>query len=106
MTSARSCRIRSEQLILQALCQGTQEGSIRETAALLLRDYVWQEPLYRVIYEVLLSIHGDNPIVIREQLPSRLTLKGFPDAPWEELFDPQDISKSEVEQLMQDLKVE
>jgi len=95
--------VQTERRVLQALCQGTPQGSIRETAERLLDKYRWQEPLHRVIFEALMSIPTSAPDLIRDQLPSRLTRKGFPDVPWDDLFEPHALSRQEAERLVHQL---
>ncbi len=89
--------------VLQALCQGTPQGSIREETRRLLHSYSWQDQLYQVIYEALLSIPSESPEMIRSQLPARMTRRGFPDFEIEALFTPHARSKAEIEKIMQQL---
>ena len=89
--------------MLQALCQGTPQGSVRATARDMLRTYRWREPLHHVIFEVVLSIPTEAPEVIRDQLPARLTRRGFPDVDIEDLFKPHGLSKEEAEHLIRQL---
>lgn len=96
--------IKTERLVLRALCMGTPEGSVRAAARCLLRDYSWHEPAHRAIFEVLDSLPSDLPEVVRDQLPARLTLKGYPDLDFEDLFRPHSLSKEETERLIQMLK--
>ena len=89
--------------MLQALCQGTPQGSVRATARDLLRTYRWGEPLHHVMFEVILGIPTEVPEVIRTQLPARLTRRGFPDVDIEDLFKPHGLSKEEAERLIRQL---
>jgi hypothetical protein len=95
--------IQTERRVLQALHHGTPQEPVEEAARLTLKDYRWREPSHGVIFEILIGIPGGAPEVIREQLPARLTRKGFPDVDWENILKPQALSKNEVEQLMQEL---
>lgn len=90
--------------MLQVLCQGTAEGSAREAAKRDLRNYRWREPLYQVVFEALMAMPGDAPALIREQLPARLTRKGFPDVNWEQFFEPHTLSLDEAKTLMRELR--
>ncbi len=95
--------IEIERLVLQALCQGTREGPVLEEGKLVLKDYPWRETTHRVVYEVLITLPTDAPEVISDQLPSRLTRRGFPDIPWEDLFKPHSLSRQEAKRLMRRL---
>ncbi len=96
--------VQTEHLVLCALCQGTPEGSVQETARVILQSYHWREPLHQVIFNVLMSIPTESPAMIRNQLPARLTRKGFPDVAWEDFFRPHSLSREEVERLMRQLR--
>ena len=95
--------LETERRVLQALCQGTVEGSVRGTAKLLLRTYRWREPAHQVIFEAVMSIPSEDSAVVRDQLPARVTRKGFPDLEWGSLFRPHRLSKEEAEELMEQL---
>lgn len=96
--------MRTERRVLQALCQGTPQGSVRELGKLILKDYRWREPLHQVVFNVLIDMPTDVPDVIHNQLPARLTRKGFPDVATEDLFQPHSLSKAEAERLMKLLR--
>jgi len=98
-----SDRLKDERRVLQALCQGTPQGSVRATARDILRTYRWREPLHHVIFEVILSIPTEVPEAIRTQLPARLTRRGFPDVEIEDLFKLHGLSKEEAEHLIRQL---
>ncbi len=95
--------IQTECLVLQALCQGTREGSVREAGRRILEDYRWREPTHRVVLEVLMTMPASSPETIRDLLPCRLTRMGFPDVAWEHFFQPHSLSKEEAERLMREL---
>lgn len=103
MPSEPPSAIESERLVLQALCQGTPEGSIRDTAKRLLADYRWREPSHQIIFEVLMSIPTGKPQLLRDQLTTRITRRGFPDLPWESIFAPHNLTKEQAERLMTEL---
>src|SRR3989442_2158806 len=95
--------LETERLVLQALCQGTPEGPVREAGKSLLNDYRWRELLHQLVFEVLMSLPTDSPIFIRDQLAPRLTRRGFPDVEFEDLFKPPSLSKEQAERLMREL---
>lgn len=85
-----------EKLALRALCLGTPEGPVKETVLPMLRDYQWNFQLHQAVFNVLAAISSDNPAIIRQLLPARLTRLGFPDVEWEEFFSPLSLSKDET----------
>jgi len=103
-TSRQTHILEVERRVLGALCQGTPQGSVRATARNILRSYRWREPLHEVIFDVVLSIPTEAPEVIREQLPARLTRRGFPDVDIEDFFKPHGLSKEEAERLIRQLR--
>jgi hypothetical protein len=92
-----------ERLVLSALCQGTPQGQVRESARGILAHYRWREPLHQVVYQVLLAMPFDSPELARQQLPARLTRVGFPDVDVEDLFHPHSLSQAAAEELMHNL---
>ncbi len=95
--------INTERRVLQALCRGTRGGSVRDVGKLLLQNYRWREASHQAIFDALISIPSEDPLVIRDQLPSRITRRGFPDVAWEEIFKAHGLSKDEAERLMRQL---
>lgn len=96
----RLCGI--ERITLQAL---SQENGLREFAREVLRNYRWRDPVHQVIFEILIALpRSSAPAVLREQLPVRLTRRGFPDVTYEDLFQPLDVSIEEAESLMRELR--
>jgi hypothetical protein len=95
--------LETERLILRALSLGTAEGSAREAARRLLGTYRWREPVHGAIYDVLMSLPANDPEFVREQLPARLTRRGFPDFDFADFLKPATLSREEVERLMRQL---
>jgi len=95
--------IEMERQILSALCRAEHGEPLRRLARESLRFYRWREPAHEAIFEVLMALPATSPENIREQLPTRITRRGFPDIPWEQLFLYPAISKSEVEELVRQL---
>ncbi len=67
-----------------------------------LRSYHWSEPLHQVIFDVLASMPGVDPELIREQLPTRLTRRGLPDfdLTW---LQPRALTGKEIKRLIEQL---
>jgi hypothetical protein len=89
-------RIATEQMVLSALCQASGNAA-RKSASRGLQNYHWRHPDHGVIFEALVEIGSGRPEVIREQLPSTLTRKGFPDIEWEALFTRMTFSSEQLE---------
>ncbi|HMD98361.1 MAG TPA: hypothetical protein VKM93_13650 [Terriglobia bacterium] len=96
-------RRQRERLVLSALCQGTPQGPVKESARGILAHYRWREPLHQIVYHVLLAMPFDSPELARQQLPARLTRAGFPDVEVDDLFRPHSLSQAAAEELMHDL---
>ncbi len=95
--------IEMERQILSALCRAEHGEPLRRLARESLRLYRWREPVHEAIFEVLMALPAASPEIIREQLPTRITRRGFPDVPWEQLFQCPAIPMSEAEELVRQL---
>ncbi len=89
-----------ERQVLRALCQGALD---RRASLNTLRNYRWREPLHQVIFDLLINMPGADPELIREQLPARLTRRGFPDfdLAW---FQPHALTRKDIERLIDRLR--
>jgi|SRR5690348_11351645 len=85
-----------EVLVLRLLCAGTSQGAVRENLLPLLSSYPWNSTLHRAIFRAIVSIPSDDPILLRQLLPAKLTRMGFPDVEWEELFVPVSMTSEEA----------
>lgn len=84
-----------EKLVLRVLCVGTREGPVKEELIPPLRGYHWQVRLHQIIFRAIAAIGSDDPAVLRELLPAKLTRLGFPDVEWEEFFASHSLSREE-----------
>ena len=84
-----------EKLVLRVLCRGTPQGPVKEALMPLLRDYRWRAQLHQVIFSALAAIPSDDPAVLRQLLPAKLTRMGFPDIEWQGFFAPHSLSRKE-----------
>lgn len=96
--------VRTELLVLRAMCVAPEQGSVRETGLRLLKDYQWRESLHQTLFHILGRFSTDDPEAIRSLLPSHLTRYGFPDVDYAALFVPHSLSKEKAEFLMARLK--
>ena len=85
-----------EKLALHLMCAGTPQGPVKSALTPLLRGYPWKSHIHHAIFNALAAIPSDDPAVLRQLLPAKLTRMGFPDVEWEELFAPQELSSDEA----------
>lgn len=95
--------LRLEKLALRLLCAGASRGAGRASLLASLRDYSWKSMLHRAIFSAIASIASDDPELLRQLLPAKLTRMGFPDVEWEELFAPLSISSEEAKESVRKL---
>ena len=93
--------VEDERQVLRTLCQGELDRSARLNT---LRGYCWRESLHQVIFDLLMIMPGADAKLLREQLPARLTTRGFPDfdISW---FQPITLANEDVERLIERLRV-
>lgn len=85
-----------EVFVLRLLCAGTSQGAVRDNLLPLLSSYPWNSTLHRAIFKAIVSIPSDDPTLLRQLLPAKLTRMGFPDVEWEELFVPVSVASEEA----------
>ena len=83
-------------MALRMLCGGTSHGDVRDELIPLLRGYVWKSTLHHAIFNAIAAIPSDDPEVLHQLLPAKLTRMGFPDVEWHELFAPPSLSRNEA----------
>ncbi len=91
-----------ERLVLSLLCQPPGDAS-RTKLEQQIATYAWRNHDHQIIFEVLCEIRSKDPQVIREQLPARLTRKGFPDLDVETLFEPLGLDGRSTRELIRSL---
>jgi hypothetical protein len=90
-------RTQLERRILAALCAGTVEGSVREAARTGLARYSWSDAAHQAVFEIVMSFPSMSADALREQLPARLTRRGFPDFDFTSIFRGSVRAAEEVE---------
>ena len=93
-----------EFLVLRVLCSAGTEPEARETARRSLADYRWREPVHQAVFDVIMSFPSASSHALREQMPGRLTRRGFPDFDFESLFVLPEPEPGELEQLIGKLR--
>ena len=90
----------AERAVLQAMCQGTEEGSVWDEGMRLLRSYRFCDIHHQVVFEALQKILSAEPPSIREQLQQRVVLAGFPDLDAQEFFVPHSLGRQQALELI------
>jgi hypothetical protein len=92
-----------ETLVLRVLCTGTPQGPVKDTLPPLLRGYPWKSTLHQAIFNAIAAFPSDDPEILRQLLPAKLTRMGFPDVEWEEIFSPPSLSRDEAIALVRQM---
>ena len=90
----------AERAVLQAMCQGTEEGPVWDEGMSLLRSYRFCDLTHQVVFEALQKILSAEPPIIREQLQQRVVLAGFPDLNAQEFFMPHGLDRKRALELI------
>lgn len=85
---SRQQQLAAEADLLRALCTGGLEGAGRQQALERLARYRFCDGVHQAVFDALREMPSEQPAFIRQELPARLTRKGFPDADFETLFTP------------------
>ena len=97
--------VKTEQLVLRAICLAPAHAAVRETGFRLLKDYRWHEPVHEAIFQSLSRLSAHDPESIRRLLPSYLTRYGYPDVDFAALMVPHGLSENDARRLMKELKL-
>jgi hypothetical protein len=93
-----------ERRVLALLCSRNAEPEAREIARRGLANYRWREPVHQGVFDVIMSFPSAGNRALREQLPGRLTRRGFPDFDFESLFESRESESGELERLIGKLR--
>jgi hypothetical protein len=85
-SSYRELRERSERDALRLLCSDLILPDTRAQLAGMLNERAFGNDLNRVVYEEIVGIGAISARRLRELLPGRVTLRGFPDFDLNELL--------------------
>lgn len=92
-----------ERRVLAILCQSGGEAAVRGQARQLLANYRWSDAAHQAVFEIVMSFPGPSCQALRDQLPARLTRRGFPDFDFQGLFNVSIPSPSNAEEWMREL---
>ncbi|MGH9863641.1 MAG: hypothetical protein ACRD35_09495 [Candidatus Acidiferrales bacterium] len=87
---------REEVDVLRALLSTTLSPRERKKLLALLANYRFADPLHQLIFEALSERPGEKPARLREELPARLTRKGFPEVDFERYLAPPQSPAAEI----------
>jgi len=93
-----------ERRVLCVLCSDGAEREARETARRGLANYHWRLAVHQAVFDVIITFPSVSSRALRDQLPGRLTRRGFPDFDFEELFDLLKPEAGELEELIRKLR--
>jgi hypothetical protein len=96
--------IELERQVLAAVCQESNEGSVRDSARKLLAGYEWHDAAHQAVFGIVMKFAGAPAEALREQLPAYLTLRGFPDFDFDSLFYVRLPPNAETEERMRMLR--
>ena len=82
--------------VLRALLSNALSARERKKLLTLLTNYRFADPLHQLIFEALGERPGEKPDRLREELPARLTRKGFPEVDFENYLAPPQSSPATI----------
>ena len=82
--------------VLRALLSNTLSARERKKLLTLLTNYRFADPLHQLIFEAVGERPGEKPGRLREELPARLTRKGFPEVDFEKYLAPPQSPSAEI----------
>jgi hypothetical protein len=90
---------RQERQALRLLCSNLIRAATRVELCNLLDSSLFQEPLHQVVFEEIRAAGAVAPKRLREELPGRITNRGFPDFELLEFLGKDLASEGEIEEL-------
>lgn len=101
--TGRESLVDLERRVLAILCQSGGQGAVRGQARQLLANYRWSDAAHQVLFEIVMTFPTSSCQALRDQLPARLTRRGFPDFDFQGLFNVSILSPSNAEEWMREL---
>lgn len=86
---------------LRALLSTALSAPERKNLLAILANYRFADPLHQLIFEAIGEMPGEKPERLREELPARLTRKGFPEVDFEKYLAPPQSPPAEILALAQ-----
>lgn len=82
--------------LLRALCTGTLAGNPRREVLAALANYCFSDPIRKTLFDELARMEPERVELLRQELPARLTRRGFPDLDFDSLFAPASLTAVQV----------
>ena len=93
--------ITSERDLLRLLCSVLVKPVTRVELCRLVNPDKFLDPVQRVLFEEIRALGPIDGKLLIEQLPTRVTNRGFPDFDLDELLTPRMVSEQDIEKLFQ-----
>jgi hypothetical protein len=93
-----------ERELLRALCAGVIAGAKREEVVRFLTAYSFEDVVHEQVFQALQELRASSASLIREQLPARVTQKGFPDVDFESFLKAPNSMPCPVDDLLEQLR--
>jgi len=90
-----------EKNTLRFLCSVLIKGGTRGEICKLLDPTVFQDPLRRAVFEEIRELGAIDSRRLREQLPARVTSRGFPDFDLHAFLAPHEVTEKEIDHLFE-----
>ena len=100
--SYKAARERLERDALRLLCSGLISPATRAQLAGLVNERAFGDELNRVVYEEIVGAGPVAPRRLRELLPGRITLRGFPDFDLQEFLG-RSAAEDDIDKLFESL---
>jgi len=94
-------RFQLQKNTLRFLCSVLIKSGTRSEICKLLNPGVFDDPLHRVVFEEIRDLGSIDSRRLRELLPARVTIRGFPDFDLKQLLAPYEVSEKEIDHLFE-----
>ena len=95
--TSKENRREQEWELLRGLCSAALDGNLRRELLTLLARYNFSDPIRQAVFDEVDKIGQQRAEILCQELPPRLTRRGFPDVDFESLFAP--LSRSTEQAL-------
>lgn len=108
--SASFARSHAEWELLRGLCSASLPAPARLRLSLALQGELFHSLEHRLAFAEIRALAqrapAASPAQFRELLPARITARGFPDFPFDSLFNPETVPAAELEPRLEALAKE
>jgi hypothetical protein len=103
LPSHRGAREQFERDALRLLCSDLIQPETRARLAGLLKEYVFVDGLNHAVFEAIVEIGAAPARRLKELLPGRVTILGFPDFELKELLGRSVVREDDIDKLFESL---